>query len=227
LRRPVDEGPSASRPHRTRGVGRGSGTVGGCWGLWGMSSLGAARRTPFSTNRPGLLAEEVVHAGECALLSEGPCTWLPRRKREILYARAFRALSMRPALSRIFTSNELIRHCFLRRQAEKLPPTLRRHEKHSCGSSLNLRTLLVKSKMRGKAVLQTTFESQRDHGVPFVTRTPKALKIGRRDLTNRVPAFFESTRKWLFTEDISSVGGPLGGGLPAHDDVAASPTGAV
>jgi hypothetical protein len=66
---------------------------------------------------------------------------LPRRKREILYARALRALSMRPALSLTFTSNELIRHCFLRRQAEKLPPTLRRHEKHSCGFSFNPRIL--------------------------------------------------------------------------------------
>ena len=44
---------------------------------------------------------------------------------------------MRPALSRIFTSHELIRHCFLRQQAEKLPPTLRRHEKHPCGFLLN------------------------------------------------------------------------------------------
>jgi drug/metabolite transporter (DMT)-like permease len=68
---------------------------------------------------------------------------LPRRKREILYARAFRALSMRPALSRIFTSNGLIRLCFLRWQAEKLPPTLRRHEKHSCGFSFIPRFLRV------------------------------------------------------------------------------------
>jgi hypothetical protein len=47
-------------------------------------------------------------------------------------------------------------------------------------------TLLVKSKSRGKAVLHTTVESQGGHGVLLVTRIPKALKIGRRDLTNRV-----------------------------------------
>jgi hypothetical protein len=39
-------------------------------------------------------------------------------------------------------------------------------------------TLLVKSKTRGTALLHTTFESQRDHGVPLVTRMPGALKIG-------------------------------------------------
>jgi hypothetical protein len=47
-------------------------------------------------------------------------------------------------------------------------------------------TLLVKSKTRGNAVLHMTSESQRDHGVPLMTRTPRALKIGHRDLTNRV-----------------------------------------
>jgi hypothetical protein len=47
-------------------------------------------------------------------------------------------------------------------------------------------TLLVKSKTRGKAVLRTTFENQKDHGVPLVIRMPRALKIGHRDLTNRV-----------------------------------------
>jgi hypothetical protein len=68
---------------------------------------------------------------------------LPRRKREILYAGAFRARSMRPALSRIFIPNELIRHCFLRWQAEKLPPTLGHHEKRSRGFSCNPRLLTV------------------------------------------------------------------------------------
>jgi hypothetical protein len=68
---------------------------------------------------------------------------LPRRKREILYARAFRVLSMRPVLSLIFTSDELIRHCFMRRQVAKLPPMLRRHEKHSSGFLFNPRFLRV------------------------------------------------------------------------------------
>jgi hypothetical protein len=44
---------------------------------------------------------------------------------------------MRPALSWIFTSNELIKRCFLRCHAERLSPTLGRHEKHSPGFSLN------------------------------------------------------------------------------------------
>ncbi len=34
--------------------------------------------------------------------------------------------------------------------------------------------------------MYTTFESPRDHGMPLVTRTPQALKRGRRDLPNRV-----------------------------------------
>jgi hypothetical protein len=33
--------------------------------------------------------------------------------------------------------------------------------------------------------MYTTFESPRDHGMPLVTRTPQALKRGRRDLPNR------------------------------------------
>jgi hypothetical protein len=47
-------------------------------------------------------------------------------------------------------------------------------------------TLLVNSKKHGEAVMYTTFDSPRDHGMPLVTRTPQALKRGRRDLPNRV-----------------------------------------
>jgi Transposase DDE domain len=43
----------------------------------------------------------------------------------------------------------------------------------------------VNSKKHGEAVMSTTFESPRDHGMPLVTRTPQALKRGRRDLPNR------------------------------------------
>jgi hypothetical protein len=51
---------------------------------------------------------------------------------------------MRPVLSLAFSSNELIRCCFLRRQTEKLPSTLRYHETHLCGFSFNPRILLAK-----------------------------------------------------------------------------------
>jgi hypothetical protein len=42
--------------------------------------------------------------------------------------------------------------------------------------------------------MYTTFESPRDHGMPLVTRTPQALKRGRRDLPNRVTTSFTSVR---------------------------------
>ena len=48
-------------------------------------------------------------------------------------------------------------------------------------------TLLGKSKTRGKAVLYTTFEGQRDRGAISLEKlTSMALEIGFRDLTNRV-----------------------------------------
>jgi hypothetical protein len=48
-------------------------------------------------------------------------------------------------------------------------------------------TLLVKSKMRGKAVLHTTHLKAREiEYLSPVTLTPMALEIGHRDLTNRV-----------------------------------------
>jgi hypothetical protein len=47
-------------------------------------------------------------------------------------------------------------------------------------------TLLGKSKTRGQAVLHTMFEGQETQSIPLVNLTPIAVKIDRRDLTNRV-----------------------------------------
>jgi hypothetical protein len=92
----------------------------------------------------GVTASAAAPAAPPPGQAQAPLTYrLPRRKREILYAGAFRARSMRPALSLIFIPNELIRHCFLRWQAEKLPPTLGHHEKRSRGFSCNPRLLTV------------------------------------------------------------------------------------
>jgi hypothetical protein len=47
-------------------------------------------------------------------------------------------------------------------------------------------TLFVKSRTRGKAVLDTTFGGRGDRNIPLVTLTPMALEIALRDLPNRV-----------------------------------------
>jgi hypothetical protein len=66
------------------------------------------------------------------------------------------------------------------------PPSSRRSRCGMMTQNSPRQTLLVHSKKHGEAVMYTTFESPRDHGMPLVTRTPQALKRGRRDLPNRV-----------------------------------------
>ena len=62
------------------------------------------------------------------------------------------------------------------------------------GQTASQQTLLVKSKTRGKAVLDTTFGDRGDRKIPVVTLTPAALKMDHRDLTNRVTTTFTPVR---------------------------------
>ena len=108
-----------------------------------MCLLEAHSRIPPPANQKPRYTAYALNLSAVITTDDQSASRLPKRKREILYARTFRALAMGPALLLIFTSNELIRHCFLRRQAGKLPLTLRCHAKHSHGFSFNLRILLA------------------------------------------------------------------------------------